>query len=358
MGICAWLALVTAVEASEGGLYSGVDPKILSGQGARPRSEFPPSDLSLTDLGQARYSDFQSFIAILEHRYGVDAELIMGIWGIESRFGLNVGTRAIGPSLREFAAQNPSKRTFSQNQLRSATRLVRRNIVNHRDLVGSYAGALGQTQFLPTSYENFAVDGDGDGDIDLWSAKDALASTANYMRQHGWQLGQVWGVAVNVPKGFYERSENRMRRKVEDFERLGVTPKYADEFPHQGFARVERYLGGDYLLFDNFYHILKYNNSRDYAFKVAALGDQVLHPDRAGVQDTGAIFNSGANLRAIDAPSQKKGPCKSKVCGVQIRLKKLGYYHGEIDGSYGPQTRNALGRFIRDNPGKGQDLLR
>ncbi len=357
-GVCI-SAFVSAQIGYAQGITAGVSPEVLSDEGKRPRLEMPASQQSLLELGAERLDDYGSFISIIERYYGVDRELLMGIWGIETRYGLNVGKAPIGSALLSFAAKNPSKRSFARQQLLAATRLVNKGIVDPNDLVGSYAGALGQTQFIPSSYERFAVDGDGNGTVDLWTARDALASTANYMRAHGWHKGQPWGFAVTVPDKFYDVQANGLRQTVEYWQKLGVKPKFDREFPQEGSARVERYRGGDYLLFDNFYSILKYNYSREYAFSVAALGDQVVHPDREGSKEIGEKFNAGGNIRASDAPSTKpKGPCRTKICGVQMKLKKLGYYSGEIDGVYGPVTKAALGRYIRDNPNQAQSLLR
>ena len=340
-------------------VIAGVSNEVLTDTGKRPRQEMPASQQSLLELGLDRVSDFSSFVAIIERYYGVDRELLFGIWGIETRFGTNVGTAPIGSALRKFAAENPSKRAFASQQLRAATRLVNKGVIDPNDLVGSYAGALGQTQFIPTSYEGYAVDGDGNGTVDLWTAKDALASTANYMRAMGWHKGQPWGLAVEVPEGFYDSDANRRRRDMNYWFHSGIKPKFGRELPKTGFARVERYLGADYILFDNFYSILKYNNAYEYAFSVVALGDQVVHPDREGSKEIGDKINAGANIQAKDTPAAKpKGPCKSKVCGVQIKLRKLGYYQGDIDGEYGPGTKNAIGRFLRDNPKNGAALLR
>lgn len=343
-------------------MFANISQDVLTSDGKRARQEMPPSQKSLLELGAERLEDYSSFISILEYYYGVDRELLIGIWGIETRYGLNVGSQPIGSALRSFSANNPSRRDFAQQQLRSATRLVNQGIIDKNDLVGSYAGALGQTQFIPTSYENYGVDGDGNGTIDLWGAKDALASTANYMNAMGWVKGQPWGLAVKVPDGFYDIGANRERHDMAFWKAAGLLPKYEPTLPTKGEARVERFAGGDYLLYDNFYAILKYNASREYAFSVSALGDQVVNPQKPGVKEIGEILNAGANIRANDAPKTKdakaKGPCKSKICGAQIRLKKLGYYHGDIDGEYGQATRNALGRFIRDHPQQGILLLR
>ncbi len=350
------LLLAGALSAEPGGggaIQQGFDVSVsdlvLSDEGKRARHEMPRSDASLLELGQNASEDFYSFLAILEHRYGVDRDVLIGIWGIETRFGQNVGSYPIGSALRQLSARRPDRRQFASQQLRSAMRLVDKGIVDHRDLVGSYAGALGQTQFIPTSYERFGVDGNGDGKIDLWTAKDALASTANYLHAHGWKKGQGWGMAVEVPDKFYSSPEHLKKHDVDYWKEAGVKPKYDEPWPEEGEARIERYEGGDYLLYDNYFVILTYNASREYAFSVSALGDQVFDPARPGVEEIGARFNSGANIRSDGGPRKSAGPCRSKICGLQLKLRKAGYYKGAIDGVYGPQTRKALGTYLLNN---------
>ncbi len=322
--------------------------------------EMPKSDEPRIVRGRDLLEEYSYFLTDLEYDYLVDREVIMGIWGIETNFGQNFGAEPVGMALSKYLKQRPDRRKFVQDQMSALTRLASQGVIDPMKSKSSFAGALGHTQFIPTSYEKFGADGNADGKVDLWNAKDALASTANYLHKHGWEYGKPWGIEVKLPDGFFSRADVRQKQPIEFWRAQGVVPMYDDNsLPAEGSARVERYKGKDYMLFDNFYVIMTYNISRDYAFAVSALGDMVVNAGRNDVESVSLNVNNsagGEEIRAIDtvggdgAPSGSQAEsCGTEICRIQKALKKRGLYNGAIDGSAGPQLQRAIAQWQLQN---------
>ncbi len=298
-------------------------------------------------IGVELYEQYEPFLEKLREQYGVDPAVVMGIWGIETNYGANFGRVPVRQALLSYARARPDRRNFVNGELAALNRLAAKGKINPNNM-SSYAGAVGHTQFIPTSIEKFAVDGNGDNKIDLWVPKDALASTANYLAKHGWNKGQPWGYEVQTPAKIFSKPGAISRQPMSYWKEMGVRAKHeGTELPKTGHARLQRFKGRNYLLFDNFFVIMTYNHSTEYAYQVAALGDQVLFPDRAGVQEIALSINgpdTGGNWSGGGGGGAPKA-CNSKVCRVQKALKARGYYRGAIDGSMGPQLQKAIAKF-------------
>ena len=181
------------------------------------------SDRRIAD-GRAWRAQKAVLLDAIEARYRVDREVVVAVWGLESAYGANYGDIPVIESLATLAYEG-RRREFAETQLLSALRILQAGDVTPPRMVGSWAGAMGHTQFMPTSFEGYAVDFGGDGRRDLWEADaaDALASTANYLARFGWEFGRPWGVEVRLPAGFdYALADGTTRRPPADWAALGV----------------------------------------------------------------------------------------------------------------------------------------
>ena len=174
--------------------------------------------------GLANLNRHADTLRTIESRYGVDRQALVAIWGMESNFGRVMGDKSVIRSLATLAYEG-RRPQFAHDQLLAALRILQSGDVSPPRMIGSWAGAMGQTQFIPTTYHQHAVDFDGDGRRDIWdSAPDALASTANYLQSSGWRQGQPWGFEVRLPKGFdYAQADMGLRKSLREWRQLGIT---------------------------------------------------------------------------------------------------------------------------------------
>jgi lytic murein transglycosylase len=260
----------------------------------------------------------------------------VAIWGIESNFGQTVGERSVIRSLATLAAGDERRRSFWRKELLQALLLVERGEVEIEHLVGSWAGAIGHTQFMPSSYAAFAVDFDGDGRKDLFnSVPDAIASTAAFLLAAGWPPGSRWGCEVFLKKGFnLSDTVDHPRRPVPDWVRSAVEPIDSTERCDLVRGEVELLLpagveGPAFLVGEGFRAVLRYNNSISYALSVLKFADQL------------------EGRRAIFAPWPVDDPpiTLPEVITLQRMLTALGHDVGSVDGILGSRTRRAVQRF-------------
>src|SRR5262245_36331715 len=225
----------------------------------------------------------QSYAASLdriERRYGVDRDILLAIWGMESNYGSHKGQLSVIRSLATLAYVG-TRRNFGRSQLIAALKILQRGDISAADFTGSWAGAMGHTQFIPTTYNAYAVDWTGDGRRDIWnSIEDALASTANYLAHSGWQRGLKWGYEVRLPSRFDRRLiGEQARRSLNGWARLGVRPANGQGFgPGEASAGPGQPAGSGgpaFLVTRNFNAILKYNAAVSYALAVGHLGDRI-----------------------------------------------------------------------------------
>lgn len=300
----------------------------------RPIWEYLDTAVSTTrvNTGREKLADHRDTAQQMQQRYGVPAEIIVAIWGIESNYGSNFGDFSTLESLATLAYDG-RRRDFARGELLEALRIIDQGDIAAEQMKGSWAGAMGHTQFIPSSFEAYAVDGDGDGRRDIWdSIPDVMASTANYLDQAGWQTGQPWGVEVRLPDGFdYAQTE---RRSSAEWRSQGVQAQQG-ELPNFDNAAIVIPAGADgpaFLVGANFRAILRYNNATSYALAVATLGDAIAGRD--GIQH--------------GWPRDQAPLTRDDVQTLQRELSRAGYSVGAADGVMGPNTRQGLRNFQRD----------
>ena len=278
----------------------------------------------------ARYAEP---LARIEAQYGVPREIVLAVWGMESNFGSNRGRMQIIPSLATLAYDGRRSAMF-QEQLIAALRIIEAGDVDAQHMLGSWAGAMGHTQFMPTSYLSYAVDFTGDGRRDIWSddPTDALASTAAYLARNGWMRGQSWGTEVDLPSGFTAVGKGT-RKSSSAWAAMGVSRKGGGSLPN-GAGSIIRPAGANgpaFLILDNFRAVLRYNNSDNYALGVVYLGEAIA--GRQGIL--------GAWPRSDRPLSQ------AERMEVQRLLTARGFYRDEIDGKMGAGTMEAVAAYQR-----------
>lgn len=269
----------------------------------------------------------------IEQRYGVDREALVAVWGMESNFGQFQGSKSVINSLATLAYEG-RRPGFAHAQLIAALQILQQGDITPEKMLGSWAGAMGQTQFIPTTYNTHAVDFDGDGRRDIWgSSTDALASTAHYLQSSGWQRGQPWGFEVSLNEGFdYTLADGTLRKPVAEWERLGVseygglpiTPD--DKQLSASLLLPAGHRGPAFLIFDNFRAILKYNNSSSYALAVGLLSKRFT--------DGGLVYGQW--------PKEDLPLSRSERIELQTLLGKHNYDAGNPDGIIGANTRKAI----------------
>jgi membrane-bound lytic murein transglycosylase B len=301
--------------------------------------------------GQDRLQQNGEVLQRIETTYGVERETVVAIWGMESNFGQQMGSKNVIRSLATLAYEG-RRPDFGRDQLIAALQILQHGDVPPSNMIGSWAGAMGQTQFIPTTYNRYAVDFDGDGRRDIWgSSPDALASTANYLQTSGWQRGQSWGFEVRLPQGFdYAQADMDIRKPMNEWLRQGIKVA-SGNLPSDPQASVSLllpagYRGPAFLVTDNFRAILKYNNSTSYALAVGLLADS---------------FRGGGQL-AGSWPVGETPLSRSERIELQELLVKRGYQPGTADGIIGANTRKAIRTFQQSvgSPADGyptQDLL-
>ncbi len=232
------------------------------------------------DAGRAAWRQDRGLIELVQQRYRVSPGVILGIWGLESSFGTKTGDYRVVEALATLAWDS-SRPGFFRSELMAALKILDHGDVTPARMTGSYAGAMGQPQFMPSSYLRYAVDFQGDGRRDIWtSTPDVLASIANYLARSGWRGGEGWGIQVILPAGFDEGLAGREnRRPVSDWQSLGVRALDGASLPspEQAALVLPDGAGGEaFLAFGNFAAIRRYNPSDFYALLVGLLGDAIL----------------------------------------------------------------------------------
>lgn len=285
--------------------------------------------------GQQKLAQFRNEADAAAARYGVPAEIVVAIWGVESNFGGDYGSIPTIDALATLGFEG-RREDWARGQLLAALKIIRSGDISRAQMIGSWAGAMGQTQFLPTVFLSYAVDADGDGRRDIWgSMADVMASTANFLKGLGWQPGQVWGVEVRLPSGFdLGRADDTLRQTSDQWTTDGVRAIDGAPLPELGDATLMLPAGARgpaFLVGPNFRAILGYNNSISYALAVALLAQRV-----AG----------GAEVRT-PWPRDLSALTRSQLQALQTALNTLGFASGPPDGVMGPATRAGLRGYQR-----------
>ncbi len=288
------------------------------------------SDLRIEN-GRKQLAAHAPILAAIEQRYGVDRHVVVAVWGIESSFGTSPGTRSVIRSLATLAVSDPRRPQFWRTELLTTLTILQRGDIAPERMTGSWAGAMGHTQFMPTSYMAHAADFDGDGRRDIWnSAPDALASTANYLKASGWNAGESWGLEVVLPAGFnLDVTAPGVMKSAAEWQQLGLTAPAGREWPSLGPSSLSLpagVRGPAFLVGQNFRAILKYNNATAYALAVGHLADRL----------------AGRPAIASSWPIDDPPLAKPERVELQRRLMAMGYDLGGADGVMGSATRAAV----------------
>ena len=290
--------------------------------------------------GREGREDAAAALEAASERYGVPPEVLVAIWGMESSYGRFQGDHDVLSALSTLAYQG-RRQDFGRQQLIAALRILQEGYASREQLKGSWAGAMGQTQFIPTTYLSHAVDADGDGDRDIWGDRgDVFASTANYLAASGWDAGLPWGFEVRLPEGFdYALADRAVKRTAGEWSVMGVEAAGAPMTDRLDLnARVSIILpagadGPAFLVTDNFRAILRYNNATTYALGVSLLSDAVAERPYALAQDW---------------PREDRPLTLDERKALQQALADQGYAPGPVDGIVGAGTRRALRAWQRD----------
>jgi membrane-bound lytic murein transglycosylase B len=281
--------------------------------------------------GQAQLAANSQMLAGIEQRFGVQKEILVAIWGLESDYGREMGSFNMFDALATLAYAGP-RSDFGRRELLDALKIEQQDHFAPADMLSSWAGAFGQTQFVPSAFLRYAVVGDGDSRPDLWhSPADALASAANLLAQSGWERGAPWGYEIALPTNFpYELADLDKPSTITQWRNLGVRARGGWELPVSD-ARASIYLpagarGPAFMVFDNFRTVLKYNNAGSYALAVCMLADSL----------------KGYPPVLAGWPRDEVPLSRPEQLALQTDLQRLGFDPGPLDGILGRQGRAAL----------------
>ena len=284
--------------------------------------------------GRAALRKQSRVLAQIERKYGVEAEVVTAIWGLESAYGTFRGSTPLMDSLTTLACDSRRSKFFT-SQLMAALKIIQAGDVAPRKMTGSWAGAMGHTQFIPTSYLGYAVDFTGDGKRDIWSDNptDALASTAAYLKRFGWTYGQPWGAEVRLPKGFnYGLAGERIKKQPSEWQAMGVRLIDGGALPNKGKASILLPAGARgtaFVIYNNFHVIERYNLADAYVIAVGHLSDRI---------------DGGPDLKA-GWPRGDRPLSFSEKKEMQKRLIRKGFNTGGVDGIIGPNTIQAVREY-------------
>lgn len=325
--------------------FAGVtpDPKVIESANFQPEYVKPVgeyvdrvvSDKRVT-TGKQMLVDQQALLAQIEKKYGVDRAVVVAIWGVESNYGTQPGDMNVIRALATLAYHG-NRTSFARQQLIAALKILQRGDITVEAMNGSWAGAMGHTQFIPTTYQAYAVDWDGDGKRNIWGdIPDALASTASYLKKSGWRTGETWGYEVKLPKGYSPRKgSEKSLRTLAEWQRAGVVRINGEPYPRPGdkagLYAPEGANGPAFLVLNNFRTLLRYNNATSYALGVGHLSDR--------------LKGSGGFVRPW--PTDEKRLSLDQRTELQQLLVTKGYLVGDADGIVGPATLEAVKAFQR-----------
>ena len=283
------------------------------------------------ETGQTKKAEEEKLLAAIEAKYQVDRHILLGIWGMESNFGKDKGSMSVIRCLATLAYSGRRK-DYGNEQLIAALKILQKGIVKPDGFTGSWAAAMGHTQFIPTSYLSYAVDWTGDGKRDIWNSKeDALASTANYLAKAGWQNDRPWGWEVTLPEGFNKALIGRRNwRTVAEWQKLGIERADGGKFGStkaDAFVMVPQGVNGPrFLVTKNFLAIMDYNISHSYALAVGHLADRI--------RGRGPFLAAWPDVD-FDLSFEQR-------VELQKRLNAMGFQTGGSDGRFGARTYEAV----------------
>lgn len=270
----------------------------------------------------------------IERDFGIPARYLVAFWGLETNFGSYFGDTPVPDSLTTLACDT-RRSAFFTAELMEALRIVDAGDIPAERMKGSWAGAMGHVQFMPSIFQRYAVDADEDGRRDLWgSIHDAMASAANFLRASGWERGLRWGREVRLPQGFnYLLAGRDQKRPLSEWVKLGVTDAFGRTLPRLSISAAllvpSGHAGPAFLTYRNFDVIMRWNRSEFYALSVGRLADEI----------------AGVRPLSRPPPADAIRISRDRVLQLQNDLTALGYDAGKPDGIVGPVTRRAVSRF-------------
>ena len=326
--------------------FAGVsfDPKVVAMTEAQPEFVRPVWDYVASavsagriERGRAKADAASVWLGKAKETYGVDDAVILGVWGLETDFGDDAGSNSVIRALATLAYIRFRDEYF-RDELLSALVILEHGDIAPAVMLGSWAGAMGQTQFMPSSYLAYAVDFEGHGRRDIWKSEaDAIGSTANYLAKHGWTKGLPWGFEVALPPDFVlTDADSTSPAPFPSFASRGVRRADGLPWPEKGDGRLMILAGRKgpvFLVTSNFDVIKAYNNSTAYALSVGVLGDAV---------------KGGLGVIA-PWPTADARPTAAQIRSLQAKLKKMGYDVGEVDGKIGDALRAAVRAYQERN---------
>lgn len=353
-GFRAWVKVFRAQalqEGIDGALFDRVmdgahfEPKIIERD--RNQNEFTKTiwvylDTAVSEervrLGRLAIEKHRPLLEKIEAAYGVEKEVVAAIWGLETAYGTFRGKDSTIGALATLSYDGRRARFF-QTQLLAALKILQSGDVEPAFMLGSWAGAMGHTQFMPTSWWDFAVDFDGDGKKNIWGddPADGLASAANYLRHWGWKTGQAWGYEVQIPQGFdYDQTTEQVRKTVDEWALLGLRKADGSELTGDGIASVllpGGHRGAAFLIFPNFQVIERYNTADAYVVAIGHLSDRL----------------RGEGPLRSDWPRELRALTLDERMELQRRLTEAGFDAKGVDGRIGPNTVAAVKSWQRAN---------
>jgi lytic murein transglycosylase len=285
-------------------------------------------------MGKETLAKYRPQFDAMEKAYGVDRNIVAAIWGIESNYSTQIGDRSVLQSTATLACIG-RRQAYFKDEFLSALEILHHGDLRPEQMHGSWAGAFGATQFMPTAFKRYAVDADGDGRRDVVDdPADLIASTANNLKKDGWQTGQSWGYEVSVPQGFNYMLADRARTMTfAQWQNLGVVRANNQPFPN---SNDKAYLlapagasGPGFLMMQNFRVIMKYNPAEAYALAIGHFADRL----------------RGGQPFVQPWPRQERELSRAERLEVQQLLAQRGFYRGTPDGQFGGETRQALRSF-------------
>ena len=232
------------------------------------------------EKGRARLAEHREILGEVAAKYRVQPRFIVALWGIETDFGRYLGGFAVIPALASLAYDG-RRSAYFRKELFNALTVIDQGHIAAKDMMGSWAGAMGQNQFMPSSFLRYAVDYDGDGRRDIWGTlADIFASSANYLSKVGWRGDQTWGRRVRLPEGFDRALIGlKVRKGLHDWQGLGVRRPDGRDLPTRNLRSSILLPGGAngsaYVVYDNFHSILRWNRSNLFATAVGTLADRI-----------------------------------------------------------------------------------
>ena len=286
--------------------------------------------------GRALLQTHQKLLETVEKRYGVQARFLVAFWALETNFGDYIGSFPVIGSLATLA-YDPRRSDFFRAELLDALTIIDEGHISAANMLGSWAGAMGQPQFMPSTFVHYAIDQDGDGRRDIWhSLPDVFASAANFLAESGWRGDETWGREVRLPADFdLDLAGLEVKKSLAAWQVLGVRKANGEDLPrtdlHGAIILPAGYGGPAFLIYNNFQTILRWNRSDLYAIAVGHLADRLI----------------GREPFQTPRPTSEERLSREQVEKIQELLAAMGYDPGPIDGVFGSQTRQAIKKFQR-----------